>query len=96
MKRQLAFLLARARVPIEWVQGNIDEGAEELPEDLVECISNTKLSAHFREFGKELSVLEPKSLEDVYKSHLENTRKSKPYLASYVAYRKDFKRRHDH
>jgi 26S proteasome regulatory subunit N1 len=28
---------------------------------------NTKLSTHFRDFGKEL--------EDIYKSHLENTRK---------------------
>lgn len=82
MKRQLAFLLARAQVPYEWLQkptdedGDIAEDAEEedMPEDLVECLSNTRLSAHFKEFGKELGVLEPKSLEDVYKSHLETTR----------------------
>ncbi|KAI0088858.1 armadillo-type protein [Irpex rosettiformis] len=67
MKRQLAFILARAQVPKEWV---LPEDSEE--EDLVDCLSNTKLSTHFRAFGKELGVLEAKSLEDVYKSHLEN------------------------
>lgn len=70
MKRQLAFLLARAQIPKEWL---FPDESEEIPEDLLDCLSNTKLSAHFREFGKELGVAEAKSLEDVYKSHLENT-----------------------
>ena len=82
MKRQLAFLLARAQVPLEWLavpsedaDGDaVTELLDEMPEDLRDCLSNTHLSAHFREFGKELGVSEPKSLEDVYKSHLENTR----------------------
>ncbi|KAF8067773.1 armadillo-type protein [Lyophyllum atratum] len=83
MKRQLAFILARAQIPIEWLHPPSDDNAdgdadvdfqEELPEDLLECLSNSRLSQHFREFGKELGVAEPKSLEDVYKSHLENTR----------------------
>jgi len=84
MKRQLAFLLARAQIPIEWLQypaaddhpdGDADVGLQdELPEDLLECLSNTRLSMYFREFGKELGVIDPKSLEDVYKTHLENTR----------------------
>ncbi|KAG6909917.1 hypothetical protein DXG01_014437 [Tephrocybe rancida] len=82
MKRQLAFLLARAQIPLEWLHpptedadGDADvDFQEELPEDLLECLSNSRLSAHFREFGKELGVAEAKSLEDVYKSHLENTR----------------------
>ena len=69
MKRQLAFILARAQVPKEWV---LPEDSEE--EDLVDCLSNTKLSTNFRAFGKELGVSEARSLEDVYKSHLENTR----------------------
>lgn len=72
MKRQLAFLLARAQVPVEWLQSEDDE--EELEEDLVECLSNTHLSENFKEFGKELGVSDPKSLEDIYKSHLENSR----------------------
>ena len=70
MKRQLAFLIARAQVPVEWLQA---EDEEEPPEDLLECLSNTHLSEHFKEFGKELGALEPKSLEDIYKSHLENS-----------------------
>lgn len=71
MKRQLALILARAQVPKEWVFP--EDWEEEPPEDLIDCLSNTKLSSHFRAFGKELGVLEAKSLEDVYKSHLEST-----------------------
>lgn len=76
MKRQLAFIIARAQVPVEWLQlpTDEDEDEEEVPSDLLDCLYNSKLSHHFREFGKELGVLDPKSLEDVYKSHLENTR----------------------
>ena len=78
MNRQLAFILARAQVPKEWLDPPVEdeeaEGSEvELPEDLLDCLNNTYLSIRFREFGKELGVLEPKSLEDIYKSHLENT-----------------------
>lgn len=72
MKRQLAFLLARAQIPLEWFQ---PEGSDELPDDLIACLSNTNMSSHFREYGKELGVSEPKSLEDIYKSHLDNVRK---------------------
>jgi 26S proteasome regulatory subunit N1 len=58
MKRQLAFLLTRAQVPIEWLQPpseNADGDADitfqdELPEDLLECLRNSKLSMHFKEF----------------------------------------------
>ena len=74
MKRQLAFILARAQIPIEWLQAEDEEEVEEFPSDLQECLSNTRLSASFREYGKEMGVLDAKSLEDVYKSHLENTR----------------------
>ncbi|KAF9050814.1 26S proteasome regulatory complex, non-ATPase subcomplex, Rpn1 subunit [Hymenopellis radicata] len=78
MKRQLGFLLARAQVPLHWLKNpEADENADfadDLPEDLLECLSNTRLSGHFRDFGKELGVQDAKSLEDVYKSHLEHTR----------------------
>ncbi|KII91189.1 hypothetical protein PLICRDRAFT_51364 [Plicaturopsis crispa FD-325 SS-3] len=78
MKRQLAFLLARAQIPIEWLSppGAEDPDGEEpsFPDDLLECLSNSNLSTHFRQFGKDLGVADPKSLEDVYKSHLDNTR----------------------
>ena len=71
MKRQLAFLIARAQVSIEWIQPE-DEGEPE--EDLSECLSNTHLPKHYKAFGKELGVEDPKSLGDIYKSHLENLR----------------------
>ena len=81
MKRQLAFILARSLLPIEWIEPTnaMDEDQqqqEELPEDLLECLGNARLAQHLKDFGKELGVLEPKSLEDIYKSHLENTRQS--------------------
>lgn len=63
MKRQLAYILARQQVNVETED-----------EDLQEILSNTKLSENFKRFGSELSVTEPKSLEDIYKSHMENTR----------------------
>lgn len=78
MKRQLAFILARAQIPIEWLQADSADGEEEeeFSSDLLECLSNARLSTSFREFGKEMGVEEAKSLEDVYKTHLENTRES--------------------
>lgn len=83
MKRQLAFLLARAQVPLEWIQ---PDGLDELPSDLVACLSNTELSSHFRQYGKELGVHEAKSLEDIYKSHLENVRKFSSHHPSQLMY----------
>lgn len=63
MKRQLAFMLARQQVTVETED-----------EDLVEILNNTKLTENFKRFGKELNVTEAKSLEDIYKSHMENSR----------------------
>jgi 26S proteasome regulatory subunit N1 len=81
MKRQLAYILARAQVPYHWLQHSAtddegDETLEDLPEDLQEILFNSRLSTHFKQFGKELGVQDPKSLEDVYKSHLETSRTS--------------------
>lgn len=76
MKRQLAFILARSLLPIEWIEPAevSEDDQEDIPEDLLECLGNARLSQHLKDFGKELGVSEPKSLEDIYKSHLENTR----------------------
>ncbi|KAF9561442.1 26S proteasome regulatory complex, non-ATPase subcomplex, Rpn1 subunit [Agrocybe pediades] len=78
MKQQLAFIIARAQIPLEWLMPPTEDD-DEVPElnfdeNLQPCLFNTRLSEHFRAFGKELGVEDPKSLEDVYKSHLENTR----------------------
>lgn len=48
----------------------------ELDDEILECLGNVKLTEHFKRFGKQLEVSEPKSLEDVYKSHLESGGKS--------------------
>ncbi|GHJ86083.1 hypothetical protein NliqN6_2485 [Naganishia liquefaciens] len=108
MRKQLAFFLARAQIPVSWVhcsdpesyvapepthtsaavsgsKSSISSSAAEsilatpppeLDDDLLECLGNQKLSDHFKRFGKELDVFEPKSLEDIYKTHLDNTRAS--------------------
>lgn len=86
MKRQLAYLIARAQIPVEWLHVGSSDDEEEIEfsweDDLQECLFNGKLSKHFKDFGKELGVEEAKSLEDVYKSHLENTRMSSPFSVS--------------
>jgi 26S proteasome regulatory subunit N1 len=66
MQKQLAYILARQQIPLEGVEDD----------ELLEILNNAKLSDHFKEFGKTLSLSEPRSLEDIYKSHLETTRGS--------------------
>ena len=54
--------------------GKDGEGpAPELSEDVLECLGNAKLSTHFRAFGKAVGVEEPRSVEDIYKAHLEQS-----------------------
>jgi len=43
-----------------------------MDEDINKIASNSMLSEFYVKLAKELEVLEPKSPEDVYKSHLEN------------------------
>ena len=68
MKKQMALLVARQQI---WL--NAPSEAEE-DQELVECLSNTKLPDHFKSLAKELNILEPKMPEDIYKSHLESSR----------------------
>ncbi|KAK3990060.1 armadillo-type protein [Cladorrhinum sp. PSN332] len=65
LKKQLAFLAARQRICL------YNDGEDE---SITECLSNIKLPSHFRSLGKELNILEPKTTEDIYKSHLESSR----------------------
>jgi 26S proteasome regulatory subunit N1 len=65
LKKQLAFLLARNQIWLDLV--------EDSPQ-IDDAIRNLSLSTHFNRLITELSVKEAKSPEDVYKSHLENTR----------------------
>ena len=66
LKKQLAFLLARNQI---W----FNLGPDESPE-IDDCLRNLSLSKNFIHLATEISVKEPKSPEDIYKSHLENTR----------------------
>lgn len=68
LKKQLAFILARQRIPLD------HEGDSEDDQQINECLCNLKLSEHFKALGKELNILEPKTTEDIYKSHLESSR----------------------
>lgn len=85
MKKQLAFIIARANIPNHWVQTldtmepETEEGDEwgppppELSTELTECLGNSNLSSYFRTFGKAVGVEEPRTPEDIYKSHLETS-----------------------
>lgn len=64
LKKQLAFIVSRQEIPIEDIED----------EDIRNCLSNARLSEHFLLLAKELNILDPKIPEDIYKSHLENTR----------------------
>ncbi|KAK3487676.1 26S proteasome regulatory subunit rpn-1 [Neurospora hispaniola] len=68
LRKQLAFLIARQGIPLEFDRSNDDD------EKIYECLSNQKLSEYFKSLGKELNILEPKTTEDIYKSHLESSR----------------------
>uniref|UniRef100_A0A7S2R9L3 26S proteasome non-ATPase regulatory subunit 2 homolog n=2 Tax=Rhizochromulina marina TaxID=1034831 RepID=A0A7S2R9L3_9STRA len=61
-KKQLCFILARHRVNYE------DED-----EDMNELIGNNKLTEYFLHLARDLDVMEPKTPEDIYKSHLSET-----------------------
>lgn len=62
MKKQLAFMLARQRIPVDVAD-----------EDLQVIFNNSILSKHFQNLAKDLEILEPKVPEDIYKSHLQDS-----------------------
>jgi 26S proteasome regulatory subunit N1 len=65
IKKQMAFLIARQQIVLD---------IPDIPEDILECLNNTKLPDHFKALAKELNILDPKTTEDIYKSHLESNR----------------------
>ncbi|KAI9797118.1 MAG: proteasome regulatory particle base subunit [Piccolia ochrophora] len=68
LKKQMAFLVARQQIWLDYPT----ESEEDM--EIAECLNNTKLSDHFKSLGKELNILDPKTTEDIYKSHLESSR----------------------
>ncbi len=69
LKKQMAFLIARQQI----VLGDIPTETEE-EQEIAECLNNVKLPEHFKALAKELNILDPKTTEDIYKSHLESNR----------------------
>jgi len=69
MKKQMCLLLGRHKVNYE-VTSEIDEDNEE---ELNEIIGNVHLSEQFLKLGQDLDVVDAKTPEDIYKSHLAET-----------------------
>uniref|UniRef100_A0A7S0WJK1 26S proteasome non-ATPase regulatory subunit 2 homolog n=1 Tax=Chlamydomonas leiostraca TaxID=1034604 RepID=A0A7S0WJK1_9CHLO len=73
-KKQLAYLLARHGYRLNLEEGPAaveDEGEREA---LREALSNSRLSEHFLALARDLDVMEAKTPEDVYKTHLADGR----------------------
>lgn len=68
IQKQLAFMLGRQQIFLE-----LQETTNEY-DDLMEIMSNSHLNNHFLNLARELDIMEPKTPEDVYKSHLDNSR----------------------
>jgi 26S proteasome regulatory subunit N1 len=68
LKKQMAFLIARQQLWLDLPTNTEEE------QEIADCLNNTKLPDHFKALGKELNILDPKTTEDIYKSHLESSR----------------------
>ncbi|XP_033213120.1 26S proteasome non-ATPase regulatory subunit 2 [Belonocnema kinseyi] len=68
IQKQLAFMLGRQQIFLDLPESTVEY------DDLVEIMSNSHLNNHFLNLARELDIMEPKTPEDVYKSHLENSR----------------------
>ncbi len=66
VKKQMCILLGRHRV-------NYEVEDDPIEEELNELIGNEKLSEQFLKVAQDLDVLDPKTPEDIYKSHLAET-----------------------
>ena len=71
LTKQLSFLIGRQKI---WLGYDREGESSDDNQAIDEAMSNVKLSEYFKFLGKELNVLEPKTTEDIYKSHLESSR----------------------
>ncbi|KAI3318316.1 armadillo-type protein [Xylariaceae sp. AK1471] len=74
LRKQLAFMIGRQKIVLNVDKDSDDEEAKRDGEEVEEALGNIKLSEYFKTLGKELNILEPKTTEDIYKSHLESSR----------------------
>lgn len=63
VQKQMAILLGRHQIFLELES-----------EKLSELNNNSQLHAHFHSLARELDIMAPKTPEDIYKTHLEQTR----------------------
>ena len=68
IRRQLAFMLGRQQFYLELPEETDDY------DDLNDIMSNVQLNNHFLNLARELDIMEAKTPDDVYKSHLDNVR----------------------
>ena len=77
VRRQLAYMLGRQQVYFELDEVlDEDEVGEEELETLRPLMANEGLNASFSQLARELDIVEPKSPEDIYKTHLESKGRS--------------------
>jgi 26S proteasome regulatory subunit N1 len=70
VRRQMAFILGRQKIAFPF-----SEKEEEEDPELIHAMSNTWISEYYRNnLAKDLSIQDPKSPEDIYKTHLESSR----------------------
>ncbi|KAI0117763.1 armadillo-type protein [Nemania sp. FL0031] len=74
LKKQLAFMLGRQKIVVNAAASLKEDDEETHGQALEDALGNIKLSEYFKTLGKELNILEPKTTEDIYKSHLESSR----------------------
>lgn len=67
VKKQICLVAARQQVPLA-----TDD------ENLAECLRNTNISGFYHNLLNDLDIAKPKDAEDVYKTHLENSRLGVP------------------
>merc|ERR1712117_517567 len=68
IQKQLAYMLGRHQFYLELSEDRDDY------DDLTEIMSNSHLNNHFLNLARELDIMEAKTPDDVYKSHLDNVR----------------------
>lgn len=68
--KQMAFMLGRQQMFLK------SHDAIANYDDLSDIVSNSSLNDHFMGLARELDITEPKTPEDIYKSHLDNARPS--------------------
>ena len=59
-QKQIAFMIGRQQIVLD-----IDD------QDLLDIASNSQLNTHFLTLARELDIMEPKTPDDIYKTHLE-------------------------